>query len=99
MATVQHGNCVDHSTLHCSTIKLPSLAHVHIKTALNLNFIPSVTADAVGAFLVAVFPLLALVLVDASPAVVGQLLPGLTGAHAALQGALAGELAVERAAQ
>ena len=53
------------------------------------------TADAVGAFLVAVFPLLALVLVDASPAVVGQLLPGLTGAHAALEGALAGELAVE----
>ena len=57
------------------------------------------TADAVGAFLVAEPPLLALVLVDARPAVVGQLLPGLAGAHAALQGALAGELAVEGAAQ
>ena len=68
--------------------------------ALNLDcIIPRVTADAVGAFLVAEAPLLALVLVDARPAVVGQLLPGLAGAHAALQGALAGELAVERAAQ
>ena len=68
-------------------------------TALNLISVPSVTADAVGAFLVAVPPLLALVLVDARPAVVGQLLSGLTGAHAAFQGALAGKLAVEGATQ